>query len=387
MRVWMSLVAALGLYSAGALAEGPQPRWKVDLLQRYEFQAFDRTISYRWALYQDVLFLSPDRIIVYQVNRSRAPVRLAGRDATGGAGNFVLDVRVLDATTGRDIKSLQLPTNAESSSVLATREGRFIVRTGEVLYLYSADFERIASRPLPLKRQVQEEAWQVDVSPAGEEVILLHQQILKRDAISPTSDVTRAQTDVEVLNASNLQVIKSFTLPSSIPMWHAADHMLLSSKPLPAQSPFGFGWLDLEGKWSPLSPDLYQEKQSCSYNAAPLDRRRFAAFGCGRVSVFSQTGETVLSLNIGSKEFVGSVQGAGDYLAIEYERRSTQKRTAANIPFLLPQPLRVDIYDLQAGKVLMSVPLRSSRVYYAVSSGGTLAVVDGTSLELFEPQR
>jgi hypothetical protein len=272
--------------------------------------------------------------------------------------------------------------------VLATRDGSFIVCTGEILYLYSADFVRIATRALPLKRQVQEEAWQVDVSPSGEEVILVHQQIFKRDAISPTSDVIRAQTDVEVLDASTLQVTKSFTLPSSLLMWHAADHVLLSGKPIPAQGPFGYGLLDFEGKWSALSSlDWYQEKQSCGYRVEPLDRQRFAAYGCGRLSVLSGTGETLFSLNIGSKEFVGSVKGAGDYLAIQYERRSTQKRTAAYVPVLVAQPLRLDTYELKTGKPLMSVALRNSRVYYAVSSGGALAVVDGTLLQFFVPER
>ena len=100
MKLAVALMTSLCLCcSAQGIAEKtkpPEPKWKIDLLQRYEFQAFDRTISSRWSLNQDVLFLSPDRILVYQVNRSRAPVSLAGRDASGGAGNFLLDIRVLD---------------------------------------------------------------------------------------------------------------------------------------------------------------------------------------------------------------------------------------------------------------------------------------------------
>src|SRR6202035_28069 len=106
------------------------------------------------------LFLSPERILVYQVNRSRGPAKLSARDASGGSGNFILQIKVLNAQDGAEIKSLQLTTNAEFSKVLATRDGRFIVRTGDVLYLYSSDFARLASRSLPLQRQVQEERWQ-----------------------------------------------------------------------------------------------------------------------------------------------------------------------------------------------------------------------------------
>ena len=170
MKTWIKLVALLCLCSACASAQSAQPKWKVDLTQRYGFQAFDRTINFRWTLHQGLLFISPERLLVYQVNRSRAATKLQARDASGGSGNFILEIKVLDAQDGSEIKSLQLPTNAEFSKVLATRDGKFIVRTGDILYLYSADFTRLASHPLPLKRQVQEEGWQIGVSPSGDEV-------------------------------------------------------------------------------------------------------------------------------------------------------------------------------------------------------------------------
>src|SRR5471030_2642568 len=176
MKMWVKALALLGLCGpAFGATESAHPKWKVDLRERYEFQAFDRTINFRWTLHQGLLFISPERILVYQVNRSRGPAKLAARDASGGSGNFVLEIRVLNAQDGSDVKSLRLPTNAEFSKVIATRNGRFIVRTGDILYLYSADFERLASRALPLKRQVAEDGWQIGVSPSGEEVVLVHQ--------------------------------------------------------------------------------------------------------------------------------------------------------------------------------------------------------------------
>ncbi|MGZ4876006.1 MAG: hypothetical protein ACXV5R_12600, partial [Candidatus Angelobacter sp.] len=185
MKTWIKAIALLCLcWSACAGAESAQPKWTADLRQRYEFQAFDRTINFRWTLHQGVLFISPERVLVYQVNRSRGAAKLAARDASGGSGNFILEIKVLNAQDGSEVKSLQLPTNAEFSKVIATRDGRFIVRTGDVLYLYSADFTRLASHALPLKRQVQEEGWQIGVSPSGDEVQLVHQQIIKRSALS-----------------------------------------------------------------------------------------------------------------------------------------------------------------------------------------------------------
>src|SRR6201993_2632113 len=126
-----------------------EPNWSINLKDQYRFEPFDRPITFRWTLYQNVLFISPERVLVYQVNRSNGPVKLGTRDASGGGGNFVLDLRVFSAQDGHEIKSMRLPTGAEPSKVLAIRDGKFIVRTGDILYLYSADFQRLALKSLP----------------------------------------------------------------------------------------------------------------------------------------------------------------------------------------------------------------------------------------------
>ena len=386
MKTWIKAIALLSLcWPAYVSAQAAQPQWRVNLLERYGFQAFDRTINFRWTLHQGVLFLSPDRLLVYQVNRSRGAAKLSARDASGGSGNFILQIKVLNAQDGAEIKSLQLTTNAEFSKVLATRDGRFIVRTGDVLYLYSADFARLASRALPLQRQVQEEGWQIGVSPSGDEVQLVHQQILKRSAISPTSKVEKAQADIEILSADNLQTIKSFSLPWFLAAWSAADHALLSSSPTTWAPAATFGLLGFDGQWSALMPDWTSPEHPCAYQAAALEHQLFAAFGCGNLSVFPRTGEKLLSLKTGTKEFVNSVLGGGDFLAIQWERRSVRHDTAANTPIAMAQPLRLDLYGLRSSQPLLSVALHHGNIYYAVSQNGALAVVDGTSIDLYSP--
>lgn len=384
MKKWMIAAALFCLcWPTRGRAQGAEPKWRVDLRERYEFQAFDRTINFRWTLHQDVLFISPDRVLVYQVNRTRGPARLAPRDASGGAGNFTLEIRVLNAQDGKEIKSLDLPTSAEFSKVIATRDGKFIVRTGDILYLYSANFERLASKPLPLKREVQEEGWQIGVSPSGDEVALVHQQIFKRNALSATSRIEKAQADVEVLSADNLETIKSFSLPWFLSAWSAADHALLSSSPTSWAPAATFGLLDFSGHWSPLMPDWTSPEHPCAYQAVALEHQLFAAFGCGNLSVFPQTGEKLFSLKTGTKEFVGSVLGGGDYLAIQWERRYIRHETTANIPIAVAQPLRLELYALRRSHPLLSVGLHHDNIYYAVSENGALAVVDGTALSLY----
>jgi hypothetical protein len=387
MNLWIKAMALLSLCGrAFGATESAVPKWKVDLRERYQLQAFDRTINFRWTLHQGVLFISPERLLVYQVNRSRRPARLSARDASGGSGNFILEIKVLNAKDGGEVKSLQLPTNAEFSKVIATRNGKFVVRTGDVLYLYSADFARLASHALPLRRQAQEEGWQIGVSPSGDEVQLVHQQIIKRSALSPSSSVEKAQTDIEILSSDNLEVIKSFSLPWFLAAWSAADHALLSSSPTTWAPAATFGLLAFDGQWSALMPDWTSAEHPCAYQAVALEHQLFAAFGCGNLSVFPRTGEKLFSLKTGTKEFVGSLLGGGDFLAIQWERRYVRHDTSANIPIAMAQPLRVDLYALTGSRPLVSVGLHHSNIYYAVSQKGSLAVVDGTSLELFSPQ-
>ena len=385
--VWLVLLALFGIAGFGrGNTNTAGPAWTVDL-NKFDFQAFDRTISFRWTLHQDVVILSPDKVLVYQVNRKRGPSRLSPRDASGGGGNFLLDIRVLSTHDGRELGAMRFPTNADSNKVMATRDGRFLVRTGEILYLYSANFERIASVPLPLERGLLEQAWQIGVSPSGAEVALVHQRIFKRDAISPTSDVQKASADVEILNEENLKVTDQFALPWYLDSWSMGEHVLVSSRPLPGADPTMFGLLDYHGEWSPLLFAWYSPSQPCAYQATALDTRLFATYGCGTVSVFPQNGRTVFSLKNGSKEFVGSVKGSGGNLAVQLEKHLVRMDNAANIPVRVTKPLRIDVYDTRNRRAVLSAPVHGERVYYSLTPQGSLAVVDGTSLEFYHTRQ
>jgi len=362
-------------------------KWTIDLKNKFDFQPFDRPITFRWTLHQDVVFLPPDKIIVYQVNRARGPVTLRPRDASGGGGNFVLDIRILSTADGHELAAMHLTTSADSSKVMATRNGRFLVRTGEILYLYSANFELIASKPIPLSRQVQEEDWQVDVSPSGGKIALVHQQIFKRNHLSPTSEVKWAAADVEILREEDLQVIKSFALPWFLASWSAGEDALISSRPVPGAEPATYGLLDFNGVWSPLLFAWYSPSQPCAYHAGAVDVRLFVTYGCGTLSVFPQNGQVVFSLKSSSKEFVGSVKGNSNNLAVVMDRHISKMDNAANLVIQTVKPLRIDVYDVKSHKGVFSAPVSADRIYYALSAQGAVAAVDGTSLTLYQAAR
>jgi hypothetical protein len=365
-------------------ANSSGPKWKIDLREKFRFEAFDRPVTFRWTLNQDVIFLPPDRLLVYQVYRSAAVARLSARDASGGGGNFILDARVLSAVDGHEIKALRFPTNADASEIMSTRDGRFLVRTGDILYLYSAGFERMASRPLPLRREVREESWQIDVSPSGAEVVLVHNQVFKRDPISPTSAVEKASVDIEVLNEATLEVARKFSLPWFIAAWSAGEHALVSSNPSRVAGPAPFGLLDFDGKWSPLLSARQSPTQPCAYQARAVDARLFVTYGCGTLTVFPQNGPAVFSLKSPTREIVGSVKSGGGNLAVLVERRFTRIDAPGNIPIAMARPLRIDVFDLNTQKGILSAPLQRERVYYALTPQSALAVVDGATLALYQ---
>src|SRR5205807_1741620 len=99
------------------------------------------------------------------------------RSKLGGAGNFGLQIRVLNARDGHDLKQLDLSTNAMQSSVVPVSDNQFVVRTGDQMFLYSADFQRLAQKDLPLVRAASNETWTIAVSTSGAEMALVHDQI------------------------------------------------------------------------------------------------------------------------------------------------------------------------------------------------------------------
>src|SRR5205807_88821 len=88
---------------------GMQQRWRINLRENFGLQPFDRS-GKLWSSQQGVVFITPERLAVYQVNEKLFPAPLSTRDAAGGAGNFQLELRILDTRDGREIKSMRFPT-------------------------------------------------------------------------------------------------------------------------------------------------------------------------------------------------------------------------------------------------------------------------------------
>jgi hypothetical protein len=380
---WLSLLLLVCMPLGGA--SNPS-RWKINLEKSQGLQRFDRDVSALWMTQQGVLFLTPQQVLVYQVNRATQAPTLAARDASGGAGHFLLKIKLLGIQDGHLIKSLELPTNGALSSITATGNGGFVARTGATLNLYSADFRLMASRELPVEKEGPFDDWQFGVSPSGASVVLLHEQVISEAEVLSDNTVLhdgRAKVDIEVLDTETLRPKKTFVLSHTLPFWSLTDDALLSSNPAHSYSDGQVGTLDFEGNWSPIRADSKLTKSPCPYSVSAIDLERFVLYGCDAFAVLSTTGRSLFAHNDGRFVF-RAVAAGGAFMAVACDHYRLGRETLDSNAVLGTRADRIEVYDLDKRARLLSVPVHSQRAFFAISSEGDLAVVDGVTLEMIQ---
>lgn len=358
----------------------PQLRWSVELAEKYGYESFDRDTSPLWMRQQDVRFITPEEIAVYQVRHNEQPASLKERDSSGGAGQFTVQLEVFSARDGHEIKSLSLPTNAQFTKVVPTHDGKFIVRTGDVMNLCSADFQQFASRSLPLGKIDGAEGWQIDVSPSGTTVVLAHQQrfAAKSVLVGEKPAVAKDHADVEVLDADTLQPSQKFTVKFLRDNWSAADHSLVAAST--DQANHAFGLLDFSGKWSEIKSP-WSTMSVCPIQMQALPQDSVAVAGCRFFGVLSHTGEQLLAITLGPLELSMAANGAGPFVAVEVDKLQAGKPLSAS------RPDRIEVYDLRTKAKVITVPLVADNPYFDISSQGELAVIEGDSVKLYSSRK
>jgi hypothetical protein len=380
MKARLILLLALSCPFLGQNHETKQ-RWATNLRADHGFQTFDRPGQLLWYRQQGIVFITPDRLAVYQVNERLSPAQLAGRDLSGGAGNFFLDLKILDVHDGHEIKSMRLPTSGAFSKVVPAGSGKLVVRTGDVLYLLSSSFNVLASKALPLERAAPFESWQVDAPPSGAEIVLAHQQIFIHEVVLSDGTIAspgKSKTDVEILDADTLKVIKSFSLDHYLAYWSPADQFLVGTHPNQPHHAEEFGVVDFDGHWKSPKP-AFKTKESCPPVMDALDHQLIAAYGCNGVVVFSESGDQVFSSSGRANEAPIRVDGSGNYFAIEFSSLPTIHDSKI-------KPSHIDLFDLKSGAHLIGLSLQKNTVYHDVSAQGSLAVLEGDTLRMFAPE-
>jgi hypothetical protein len=359
--------------------------WNLKLTGEGDLQSFERSGAGFWTTQQGLVFLTSERVLVYQVNETAKPAPLGKRRPSGGGGNFLLTARILDASTGHQIKRMQFVTSADYSTILPAHDGKFIVRAGDVLALFSPDFGLLRSKTLRLDRTAPVEYWEVRVTPSGTQVVLAHQHVFAHpEALLDGTQLTsgKAEADIEVLNADTLEVIRELHLPYYLPVWSPHERFLLTTAPKKPLNHSEFGTMDFQGHWTALLAASQQPWDQCPYNIDLLDHDLMAAHGCTGLVVFPESGEKALRVRARSGEWFGSANGADYYLAT-----GTAKYALSTDGRPLIKPLSIEVYDLRSRERIMTVKLERRAVYYALSAQGLLAVIDGDTLKVYERER
>jgi hypothetical protein len=368
------LLAALLLWPLGPRAPAkPKSRWQVNVIEKFGFEPFSRGISRNWYQQQGVVFLSAEKILIYQVRQRQDIAPLSRRDASGGGGNFFVQLEVLDAKDGHEVRNLRLPTNVMANRVLPLRQGRFLVETGDVLYLYSEDFRRLASKELP-SRPGESDWWEMDVSPSGKVLVLARSSL---EDLFPMKKSGRP-IDVEILNADTLQKIGSFAV-DRLPVWSTSEDAIICADPLGRQE---IGFLDHSGNWKPIT--THKTALRGLQGIRVLAHRRVAFFGPTILEIIYGSGSPVVArYNVG---YLNAVRNADDFLATHVVEgppifASLYLRKDASLPAVGPS--EIELYNLDTRQVVTKLSFLESVSSFDVSTQGDVAVIHGSQLEVF----
>jgi hypothetical protein len=177
------------ILSASSHAQCCSDPWTVNFSRTYRFRPFGvppsgrRELYDRWRAEQGLVFISPDILAVYQVLEEPNPQPVMPRDLSGGGGRYRLKIVFLSiAENGKKLRDLELVTVASTfSQVFAAQPGSFVVRTGNLLRLFSSSFEELRSTLLPVDHNSWFEAWEVASDPSNRFLIALHEKAFVKD--------------------------------------------------------------------------------------------------------------------------------------------------------------------------------------------------------------
>jgi hypothetical protein len=343
------LVSALG--SAGSRIWCPQPTWVVDLTKTYQFQAFGiKKHENSWVLppnQQGVEFISPEVLAVYQVSEVDDPQPLGPKDLSGGSGRYVLHVSFLDITQRNELKSFRLVTSGWlPSRVYPTHDGRFLIRTGEIIRSFSASFEQVAIAHLPYSKNATEELYQILVPGSGRLIYVKHTKL----------DSSKSESGTAVLDADSLR-----------PSKEESQNYVPSGESL-----HGFTFL--------------AKDRSCPHGVTKITAEIFVGYGCKELKLFSQDGQVLWDIPV--DEQVVSIRARGALLAALIEGHYLNLLH----PDAGPEPLRIDLFDVNAKSEKCSISVRTELVsghwppiFYAVSSSERVAVLQSNILSVYRP--
>ena len=301
---------------------------------------------------------------MYHVDQNSERSKLSTRDDSGGAGGFILRAVFLDARNATSVREMTWTTSAsDDSQVYPTHDGRFLVRTGRMLRLYSPEFQEIVSRQLPSHPENQTDTWLVSIVPPGKLIFVRHQW--SNGVKGPSGE------EKDLVDSDTLTSIRNLS-SADVALWPEAD---LAVPELTGHS----------------VPSLTFEKQveqskhfhDCVAKAfVGVPQREVDYRACKQLDLLTADGRQYWHLEFRNEVPLREI--SGNTLVINLVRFPAD-------PFDLgrpPEPLQIAIYGLAERREKCSIDLTkmgSNETYdFAVSSNGQVAVRLGNQLNLFK---
>jgi hypothetical protein len=219
----------------------------------------------------DIAFVSNDQLIVYEIDEDTG---LSSRTSPGVSSAFRIHASVLDATSGKRLFTKDWPTRPSGSSVQPL-SGGVLVRTGEILTLYSKDFTEIAKLKLPAI-----ESCKLSVSAS------------QQTAMVNCFDQRKNVSQYNVLEGATLHLTHSWGgSPALYHSYSISDRAIAAAQSNGSEivlSEFGSHKWDLLWKGAPWAP---KSKEGCVIDTPMMIRDDALAFTCqGLLRVLSTAG-------------------------------------------------------------------------------------------------
>jgi hypothetical protein len=326
-----------------------------------------------WKTQQGISFLSSSTVAVYQVSENSAVLAPQARDASGGGRRYLLRIVFFSADDGKELKTLLLTTSGNDRSWLyPTHDGKFLLRTGDILRVYSANFQEETKTTLPHSATAARQVSMVSVSPSGK-LINVHY-----GASYPTQPYISGDT---LLDADTLKTIVN-PKPTDMALWPEGPGKSLF--PNLATSGDKTGIITSQGAWQ--SFDYHTKDVSCYSGFHRIAAEVYGGYGCKDLRLYAQDGRLLWDVPIHDE--VVNVLGTDAFIAAAVYHRPPDPMDLG----LGRAPLGIKIYDLANKSEVCLIPPTSKRfsdvwpwIFFDVSQEKTVAVIQANQLSLYRP--
>jgi hypothetical protein len=363
---WIAIV--VGSFAAQKTMGGRQLLWSREVLQDL---TGSRSTSNPVLLDENragVVFLNNEELIIHEVNQDLQ--QLSSRESPAISSPFRLHLLVLDANTGKTGFEKDWGTRVHDSSVQVTTGG-VLIKTGEIVKLYSSDF--IKAREVPVDLDTSHKYF-TKVSASGKTIAISH--VIQ-------SEQTDFLSHIDVIDANTLSLRRSWEeRPPVYSAFSISDKRIsigYSNGRVVAIADFG------SSEWNTI---LNNSKSKClADNPSLVSDDTIVVRNCGKELLLwtAKQGFSSLGPLGGRMSEKMAVSRTGRFVAVSLDTVETKRHLLSETTVRLTS-MRVAVYDLALKKAVFTVnvdPLPMNDYDFALSPDGSkLAILNDRKLSV-----